>query len=776
MVRRRHRPWVGRLLARGLVATAVLAAPALVPLPAGAATLVVTTGADSGPGSLRAVVESAVAGDTVTFGAGVSEVGLDTSVALDGGITIDGGGTVTIRLTDPTCADCPVLGWLADAPIGTITLRGLTVTGGTGGGVNVGDNPLVVTGSTITNNQSDEPGGGLATFGALTVEQSAITNNVGTQAGGGLAGRESLTLTDTTVSGNVVEVAPGEVGVFGGGAATGGALVATRVEVTDNVASAEGVLGFAFGGGLATVSFGTSSMVITDSAITGNSATVEGLVAIADGAGAFSNWNLEVSGSVVASNTSTATGPSFASGRSGGLASRGSMTVTDTRVEDNEAIATGEDANTLAGGLWGYGPTQITDSAVVRNTSRATGGGAAASAGALYVSDPGTVVTRTELAENVVEAIGSGGRAWGGAIGTQEALLVVDSDISRNSVSGSGSGIVIGGGGLLSFAEDPLVLRGSTVSNNTVSGDSETSPAQGGGVFAGRLLVEDSTISGNSAGSEGGGVSALEATLVNSTISGNSSGSDGGALHGPEESTGFDLTFVTVAGNNTGGGSTISIEAPLRTRGSAIEGTCDVEDGVPVSEGGNVTTDESCADTEAGDVVVDDLGLQELGDNGGPAPTRLPTVDSPLIGAVVDGCPPPSTDQRGEPRSAGSPCDAGAVQLQLPGVPTIDAAIPGDGEVTLTFIGPQEASLSVVTAAAGRSAVIGYEVSSDDGQSWSAAPQTGEGSITVSGLRNGTTYTFRIRAVSADGPGGASSSVAAMPVEGGRPVAPRFTG
>ncbi len=111
-----------------------------------------------------------------------------------------------------------------------------------------------------------------------------------------------------------------------------------------------------------------------------------------DGAGAFSNGAVEIYGSVVASNTSTATGPSFPSARAGGLASRGNMTVIDTSVEDNEAIATGPDANTTAGGIYGYRVTTITNSSVLRNSSRSIGEQADAHSGGLYIADPDSTI------------------------------------------------------------------------------------------------------------------------------------------------------------------------------------------------------------------------------------------------------------------------------------------------------------------------------------------------------------------------------------------------
>ena len=85
--------------------------------------------------------------------------------------------------------------------------------------------------------------------------------------------------------------------------------------------------------------------------------------------------------------------------------------------------------------------------------------------------------------------------------------------------------------------------------------------------------------------------------------------------------------------------------------------------------------------------------------------------------------------------------------------PTGLKATPGDGEVTLEWDDPDNA------------AIVGYEVSVDDGATWTAvagsdASTTGH---TVTGLTGGTGYDFRVRAVTNRG-GPPSARVAATPV------------
>jgi hypothetical protein len=91
--------------------------------------------------------------------------------------------------------------------------------------------------------------------------------------------------------------------------------------------------------------------------------------------------------------------------------------------------------------------------------------------------------------------------------------------------------------------------------------------------------------------------------------------------------------------------------------------------GAGVTSGGyNVTSDATCP-VAAGDLPSTVLGLGPLADNGGPTPTVLPPVGSPVVDAVppgtaglCDGTVP--LDQRGLHRPVGAGCDVGAVERQ----------------------------------------------------------------------------------------------------------------
>jgi hypothetical protein len=108
---------------------------------------------------------------------------------------------------------------------GTVEISGLTITGGSGGGIyNAGT--LTVSNSTITGNTSNWDGGGIYNFnGNLTVERSTISGNTAGWGGGiysdtvSLAGSEGYptsktAITNSTISGNTARSGGG--GVFNG--------------------------------------------------------------------------------------------------------------------------------------------------------------------------------------------------------------------------------------------------------------------------------------------------------------------------------------------------------------------------------------------------------------------------------------------------------------------------------------------------------------------------------------------------------------------------------
>jgi uncharacterized protein (TIGR02145 family) len=86
-----------------------------------------------------------------------------------------------------------------------------------------------------------------------------------------------------------------------------------------------------------------------------------------------------------------------------------------------------------------------------------------------------------------------------------------------------------------------------------------------------------------------------------------------------------------------------------------------------------------------------------------------------------------------------------------PSAPQNFTATPGNGQVALSWAAP---------SSNGGSAITGYQVSSDNGSSWVTA--SGSTSHTFTSLANGTSYTFKVRAVNIAG-NGTEASVSATP-------------
>lgn len=93
----------------------------------------------------------------------------------------------------------------------------------------------------------------------------------------------------------------------------------------------------------------------------------------------------------------------------------------------------------------------------------------------------------------------------------------------------------------------------------------------------------------------------------------------------------------------------------------------------------------------------------------------------------------------------------------VPSAPQSFTATPGDGQVVLSWDAP---------ASNGNAEILRYEVSSNNGASWvTAAVDT---SYTFTGLTNGTSYTFKVRAVNSAG-NGIEASAITTPTAGGTP-------
>src|SRR5262249_10594878 len=187
----------------------------------------------------------------------------------------------------------------------------------------------------------------------------------------------------------------------------------------------------------------------------------------------------------------------------------------------------------------------------------------------------------------------------GGGIGVDGANVTIqDSAITGNSSSGSGGGIYV------FFGTVGLTVRNCLISGNTAGTDATSQYRDGGGIsvgFGASLLVENSTVSGNTSPTEGGGIyvyrnAAATWTLRNSTISGNLAGLCGGGI------------LVRIA--NEGGSGTLVVQNSTIANNTVNAASTGPGGGgiAQVGPGGTVSVDSTIVANNVSAVAPDALG------------------------------------------------------------------------------------------------------------------------------------------------------------------------
>lgn len=309
---------------------------------------------------------------------------------------------------------------------------------------------------------------------------------------------------------------------------------------------------------------------------------------------------------------------------------------------------------------------------------------------------------------------------WRVILDEADSLVLNDLTITGGTSGGGGGGVrlngLAGGNGVKGALVVTLVIRNTAIVGNCSRGS-------GGGIKMntdGDVEIYNSTIADNEADDNGGGISHSHlgsVYLENSTVTDNAASFVGGV-----EVRAGDLTTVYVdivdnsltEGTDCGVGFTTEDEeddlpkgpAPVASNvlvvgeGSqfssfgtvvALRNNGDVNCAVEVtaSSGYNYSDDASCffdqaTDTEDGA----DPQLATLGTNGGPTPTRLPALTSPLVDAIPGAAcgggdalagAAITVDQRylGRPDVVGQACDIGAVELQTELPPVIEPTFAG---------------------------------------------------------------------------------------------------
>ncbi|MCW0221213.1 MAG: hypothetical protein OJI67_22980, partial [Prosthecobacter sp.] len=284
--------------------------------------LIVTTAADSGPGSLRQTIADAPSGSviyfdetvflggesaTITYAPGSAQITIDKQLQIDGS-NISGGVTLNAAASEGNRKRVMEISHTGD-----VTLIGLTLTGGymdgDGGGLqNYGQAYLLR--CRLTNNTATNYGGAVFSYSVydltqVELRQCSVDGNRALVTGAGLfnwaanSHDADMTLEGCTVTGNETTGVAG--GLYNYSDSAQATLNASQCTIANNEAS--------LGGGCLNWSYNSAVSVceLTNCTISGNTASVQeggGLCSIADGASS----TIILSNTIVSGNTASTSG------------------------------------------------------------------------------------------------------------------------------------------------------------------------------------------------------------------------------------------------------------------------------------------------------------------------------------------------------------------------------------------------------------------------------------------------------------------------------------
>ncbi|MBL8056716.1 MAG: DUF11 domain-containing protein [Anaerolineales bacterium] len=355
-------------------------------------TPVVTTTADSGPGSLRQLVADLCPGGTITFGlttpatitltSGQLTLGKNLTVSGPGAnlLTLRGNGStrlvnvpagvrvqiagLTLRQGTLSGTTCPASCGGGVLNAGSLTLAGVTLADNAafeGGGLyNTGTVTLtasLVTHNNATSNIDGEGGGGLRNLGLLVFTGSTLAGNTAVQDAGGLLNSGQAVLQHSTFSGNaapyfagaVRNSAEGALTIYrctftgnssglGGAVANFGVLAATDSALIDNLVTyVFGTKSYGTGGGFGnqegTATF--TNVTISNNQVNGRDDNGGGGVAVHGGVVSFLN-------STISGNSTTSRGGPKGLGGAGGVAHLGGVTRLENTIVAGNTSAAGK--------------------------------------------------------------------------------------------------------------------------------------------------------------------------------------------------------------------------------------------------------------------------------------------------------------------------------------------------------------------------------------------------------------------------------------------------
>ncbi len=565
-------------------------------------------------------------------------------------------------------------------------------------------------------------GGGVHNGGDVDISDSLISGNQAEYAGGAIYGLNTaqLAVFNTTISGNQ---AAGGGGIIN----TGGTLEARYSTIVDNADSVAST----YAGQSAGIWLYAGLLTLENSIVANNHMPAGGPIGSADDLGLGSYATVEALHSLIETRGNSGVFTDLGGNIEGQdpllrpLTANGGPSETHLPRHDSPVLDAATAAGTVTAVLDQRGRARAystgSDMGAVEHHFRLVDSNLDGSANPALCNDatPGNCRLRDAVAASAPEdAIEFSAALNGATIALDQGAIYLSNHTQifgpgadQLALSGNDTNLVFAITGNARVSVDGLHLRngfapsdtsGGAVyvfngSNLTLSNSAVTDSVAGAGAAIasdGELLIENSTISGNTAQNYAGAIElrvGSSTTIRNSTISGNSSEFGGGGirhsgntllLHNATVANNTQLQYG--AGNNSASGlavlnGTVTIRSSILADNSSSAGAEDLS-------GNNLNTLEianSLVESFASSGTVKDLGgnllngpdpmLLPLSRNAGPTPTHMPGSASPVInsGANPDGL---GTDQRGMPRDrAGT--DMGAVEfLQVMVDSGIDAA------------------------------------------------------------------------------------------------------
>jgi hypothetical protein len=369
---------IGALLAGSLVSSVVLAGPA-----GAAPTLFVSaSGNDTNPCSDPAPCATISHALSVAGSGSAIEVAgtIADNISLSFAATIEQWPGQTAAVVEGL-----VPGAVFSVGVGAkVSLEGLTVTHGIGGGI-LNSGSVTVTNCTISNNTASvydygggsipfAAGGGIYNTGTLTITRSTIFNNsagvfpVAYQAeGGGIFSRSTdvVRITDSTISNNYANSGV----AYGGGITFDGVVIMVDDTFSHNSSTGSTALAGGVYENSANAKLGIPR--ITDSTISDNSvtATVTGGTAIGGGIDDDNASPLTITDSTINNNSASAWD---GTAEGGGIGTWDSLTIADTTITKN-SVATGPAGFSAGGGIFDGSVGNVAAATIVAaNTAEGT--------------------------------------------------------------------------------------------------------------------------------------------------------------------------------------------------------------------------------------------------------------------------------------------------------------------------------------------------------------------------------------------------------------------